>query len=273
MRLKKGLVLSFATLALFVAALVPRVAYAQVGTYVFDEYGLLSNDEFAHLEGQGKEYASTYDVGVYLLITNNMGQSDPSSSERNEFARQYYEDKGLGLGSGKDGILFVIAVDSRDYVTVKHFDDSSKDPFSNDSVDAMEDDVVDRLGDDEWYEGCATYYKTIGEHLAYFAKNGKQWKKPKILGTIFKGLATLLTPLLVALGIVSSEKDAMKTARLQTEASSYEKAGSFNLSVSTDTFVNRTMNVTPIPHDDDDDNKSGGWSDMGGGFSGSGGGT
>lgn len=271
MRLKRRLALVLATFALLIAAFVPHVAYAQTGNYVFDEYDLLSQDEFSRLEGQGTEYADQYGVGVYLLITSNMGSYSPSSSERNEFARQYYLTHGLGLGSGKDGIIFVIAVDSRDYVTVKHFADVSHDPFSNDSVDTMEEAVVDHLGDDEWYEGCAAYYSTIGDHLDYFAKNGKQWESPHYLTTIVKLLVTIAAPLFVASGVVSSEKNAMKTARLQTEASSYEKPNSFDLRVSTDTFLRRTMNVTPIPKDDDHDH-GGGWSDMGGGFSGSGGG-
>ena len=270
MRLKRTLLITLAAVAVFTAALLPNVAFAQSGTYVFDEYGLLSQDDFSRLEGQGSEYASTYNVGVYLLITNEMGQSNPSSSERNEFARQYYLSHDLGVGSGKDGIIFVIAVDSRDYVTVKHFDDKSHDPFSNDSVNELEDNVVDCLKDDEWSEACSQYYKTVGDHLSYFAKNGKQWRKPRIILTLVKVLATLAIPLMIAYGIVSGEKKAMQTARLQTEASNYTKPNSFNLRVSTDTFVNRVMNVTPI-HDDDDDHDSG-WSDMGGGFSGSGGG-
>ncbi|MDO4806574.1 MAG: TPM domain-containing protein [Coriobacteriales bacterium] len=270
MRLKRIALLCFASVALFALLLCPRVAFARSGSYVFDEYELLSQDDFSNLESMGSRYAKEYDVGVYLLITDQMGQWDPSSSERNEFARQYYLSHNLGLGSGKDGIIFVIAVDSRDYVTVKHFDDSTLDPFSNDSVDYMEEEVTDCLGDDEWYEGCETYYQIIGDHLAYFAKNGEQWEKPHILSSIIKAAVTLFTPLLVALGVVSGEKDAMKTARMQTEASSYMKADSFALSVSTDTFVNRTMSVVPI-HSDDDDSDSG-WSSMGGGFSGSGGG-
>lgn len=271
MRLKKTLLATFATLALLAIAFVPRLALAESGRYVFDEYGLLSQGEYDYLESQGAELAHAYDVGVYLLITDDMGTYDPSESERNEFARQFYLSHNLGVGTDDDGIIFVIAVDSRDYVTVKHFNNTSRDPFSNDSVDEIEENVVDYLHDDDWTGGCEAYYETAGDHLAYFAKNGEQWKRPRILGSIIKVLATLLIPLFVAIGVVSSEKNAMKTARLQTEASNYAKAGSFNLRVSTDTFVNRTMSVTPIPKNDDR-GSGGGWSSMGGGFSGSGGG-
>lgn len=271
MRLKRIALLFLVPFALFAALTVPRAAFAQSGSYVFDEYGLLSQDEFMDLESMGARYADNYGVGVYLLITDQMGQWDPSSSERNEFARQYYVSHRLGEGPGDDGIIFVIAVDSRDYVTVKHFDDSSRDPFSNDSVDYMEEEVTDHLGDDEWFEGCETYYQTIGDHLAYFAENGEQWEEPHVFASLIKAAITLLAPLLIAMGVVSSEKSAMKTARMQTEASNYVNPNSFELSVSTDTFVNRTMSVVPI-HTDDDHGSGGGWSSMGGGFSGSGGG-
>lgn len=270
MRIRRITFLVLVPLALLMTLLFPKVACAQSGTYVFDEYGLLSGSEFDELEEYGRQYKKAYDVGVYLLITDQMGQWDPSSSERNEFARQYFESHHLGVGADADGIIFVIAVDSRDYVTVKHFVDSTRDPFSNDSVDVMEDNVTDYLGDDEWYEGCEAYYQTIGEHLEYFATNGEQWEEPHILSSIIKAAVTLFTPLLVALGVISSEKSAMKTARMQTEASNYMDPQSFELTVSTDTFVNRTMSVVPIKTDDDHD--GGGWSDMGGGFSGSGGG-
>lgn len=271
MKLKRRLLLALAPLALFVLALFPLSAYAQTGTYVFDEEGVLSQEEFSQLESQAAGYADTYRVGTYLLLCDNMGTSDPSSSERREFARDYYEQHSLGVGSNRDGIIFVIAVESRDYVTVKHFADSSDDPFSNSSVDVMEDAAVDQLSSDRWYAGGKAYLDTVGEHLAYFAKNGKQWKKPNTVLTVVKVAATLLIPLFIAIGVVSSEKDAMKTARMKTEAANYVEPDSFVLHASTDQFVNRSISATPIPKDDDDDS-DGGWSDMGGGFSGSDGG-
>lgn len=271
MKLKRRLLLALIPLALFVLAISPLPAFAQTGTYVFDEQGVLSQEEFTQLESQAAGYADSYHVGTYLLFCDDMGTSDPSPSERREFARDYFEQHSLGEGPNKDGIIIVIAVESRNYVTVKHFVDTSTDPFSNSSVDVMEDAVVDMIRDDRWYEGGKVYYDTVGQHMAYFATNGKQWKKPNTVVTIIKVAATVLIPLLVAIGVVSSEKNAMKTARIKTEAGNYVEPNSFILHVSTDQFVNRSISATRIPkHDDDSD---GGWTDMGGGFSGSDGGT
>ena len=136
----------------------------------------------------------------------------------------------------------------------------------------MEKDAKSELKSNDWYEAGSSYYNNIGEHLDYFAKNGKQWKKKNLIGTIVKIAATILVPLMIALGITRSAKNAMKTARMQTEAGNYLDPNSFNLRVSTDDFVNRTMSVVPLPKNDDNDSSDSGWSDMGGGFSGSGGG-
>ncbi len=270
MKLKKHLILILAPLALFAALFLPTQALAQSGTYVFDEQEILSSTEFSKLEDKGKTYASTYKVGVYFLFTDSMGTNESSKSGRNEFARNYYEKHNLGVGSNKDGIIFVVAVKSRKYVTVKHFTNSSTDPFSNDSVDLIESNVKDEIKDNKWYKGACAYYDTVGEHLQYFSEHGKQWEEASLLAPLIKLGVTLLVPLAVAIGVVTTNKSAMLTARLQTEASSYLDAGSFSLSRQSDVFVNRTITSTPRPKDNDSD--GGGWSDMGDGFSGSGGG-
>lgn len=265
----KKLLASVFCLALCASMFAAPMAYAETGTYVFDDQGVLSSSDFSALEAKGAEYAAQYNMGVYLLVTDTMGSSNPSSSERNEFARSYYNSHSLGVGSGKDGIIFVIAVKSRDYVTVKHIG-SSNDPFSDECVNALEDKVTEYLHDNDWAGGAKAYYDTAGEQLSYYAATGKQWTKPDLIGLILKILAAIGIPTAVAVSVISGEKNAMKTAREQTEASNYLDRDSLSLSVSNDEFVTTTLAVVPIPKKEE--RGGGGFSDMGGGFSGSGGG-
>lgn len=269
---KIGLPAVFA-LVLFAVLAFPGTAFAQSGKYVFDERNVLSSDDFNQLESKAAEYADKYHIGAYLLFTDHLGDDEGSADGRREFARQYFTQHDLGASPNGDGIILTVAVDGRKYVTVKHFSDSSRDPFSNDSAKAIESEVKSYLKDDEWSEAAKTYYSTVGEHMAYFADHGKQWTEPHIVGTIIKGAATVLMPLMIAFGIVSSERNAMKTARMQTEANNYLDTDTFNLRTSNDIFVDRTISAVPIPHSDDSDSGSdSGWSDMGGGFSGTDGG-
>lgn len=273
MRNHKRLLLALLPLAFFALCLLPNTALAQSGKYVFDENNTLTQDEFNQLETQGAQYADKYHTGVYLLFTNSMGPDEDSGSGKRDFARKYYESNKLGEGSGKEGILFVVATQSRKYVTIKHYDDKAKDPFSNDSVNDLESDAKSYLKKDKWYDAGNSYYEDVGVYLDCFARTGKQWTKPHTVTTIIKIAATILIPLMIALLVVRSEKNAMLTARMQTEAGNYLDSTSVNLRVSNDVFVNRTMSVVPIPKNDSSSSDSdSGWSDMGGGFSGSDGG-
>ena len=268
MKSLKKLFAGMFAMALALSLCVAPSAFADSGKYVFDEYGALSSSEFSQLESHGAALADEYSQGVYLYITDTMGYGgDPTDSQRNEFARDFYVKHNLGVGPDKVGILFVIAVDSRDYVTVKK--QAGNDPFSDDCVDAIESNVKAELKDNDWYGGSKAYYDTVDEQLAYYAATGKQWTEPNIISLVLKILAMLGIPAAVAGAVVSGEKNAMKTARERSEASEYLDRNSLNMTVSTDEFVNTSFVATPRPKES---KSSGGWSDMGGGFSGSGGG-
>lgn len=256
------------------ATLFAAPAYAESGSYVFDEYGVLTSSQFQTLEQKGADYAQQYGIGVYVVFTDMMnGNSNPTSSERNEFGRQFFLNHSLGVGSGKNGIIMCVAVVSRDYVTVKHFNDSGEDPFSNECVDALEDEYVSYLSGNNWYGAANSYYDVVGQQMEYFAATGRQWTEPDPISLLIKVLATLGIPFAVAASVVRGEKNAMLTAREQSEAANYLDRNSLRMTRQDDAFVNRTMSVVPLPkHDDNDSGGGGGWSGMGGGFSGSGGG-
>lgn len=268
MKSLKKLFAGLFSITLCLSLCVAPSAYAASGKYVYDEYGVLSSSEFDELESHAAKLASEYNQGVYFYTTDTMGHGgNPSDSERNEFARDVYLQKGLGVGNDKQGIIFAIAVQSRDYVTVKK--QSGSDPFSNSGVDALESEAVSYLKNNNWYGAAKAYYDTVDEQLAYYTATGKQWSEPDPISLVLKILATLGIPAAVAGAIVTGEKNAMKTAHERSEASEYLDRDSLTLTVAHDEFVNTTLVAAPKPKES---SSGGGWSDMGGGFSGSGGG-
>lgn len=244
------------------------------GTYVTDDYGLFDDSQRMQLEATATELAQKYNMGVYLLVVDYMQDSNgnnlssPSTTERTNFATSFYRAHDLGLGSGKDGIMLVLAVDSRDYVTIAYGQGSHS--FSDEGIEAMESAVTECLGDDDWFEGCDTYYTKTGEQLEYYSVKGEPWTEPDLLSLLLKILAALGIPAGVAGSMVSREKSAMKTAQEKTEADNYLVPGSFSLTHATDTFVNTSLSVVPIPKHEDNDSDGGGFG--GGGWGGGGGG-
>ena len=249
-----------------------EVAY--YGTYVTDDYGLFSDEQRMALEAAATTLAEKYSMGVYLLVVDYMQDSagndlpNPSSAQRTNFATSFYRANDLGLGSGKDGIMLAIAVDSRDYVTIAYGQGSYS--FSDEGISEMEDAVTSYLGDNDWYGGCDAYYDRIGEQLEYYSVRGEPYTEPDLISFILKILAALGIPAGVAASVVGREKSAMKTAREQTQAQNYLVRNSLELKHASDKFVNTTMTVTPIPKDDD--HGSGGGGGFGGGGWGGGGG-
>ena len=262
-------------LALFPA---PQAAYAESGTYVFDEYGCFAADEFQALEAKGAELADKYDMGVYFLTTDYMnGLADPSSSQRTDYATTYYKNHGLGLNPADgrnygDGIMFVIAVASRDYVTIAYGQGSYS--FSDEGIEAMEDTVLDNIADhkDDWYGAATTYYSQVGSQLQYYDAHGKAQQPIGLTGYLIRFFIFLGIPLIITFLVIRSWRNQMKTAVEKSEASSYLDAGSLNLTRSDDQFVNTTLAVTPKPKHEDRGGGGGWGGGGGGGFSSSGGG-
>ena len=241
------------------------------GTFVTDDYGLFSDEQRATLEAKATELAQKYDMGVYLLIVSKMnGLDNPTQAQRTNFATSFYRANNLGLGSGRDGIMFVIAVDSRDYVTIAFGQGSYS--FSDEGVAYMEDAVREKLGSNKWYDGCKVYYDTIGEQLEYYSVKGEPWHEPDFISLVLKVLAILGIPAGVARAKVRREEDAMYTAREKTEAASYLIPGSLVLTQKTDEFSHTTHVVTPIPQHESSSSGGGGSSFGGGGWGGGGGG-
>ena len=268
-------------IALSISTAFAPLAFASQEPYVRDEYGVLSTSDRSDLESQAEAMASKYNIGVYLLVVDDVGSQSARS-----YAKSYYKDNDLGVGQLKAGILFLIAVDSRDYVTITYGDAGGKtipdaggvDAFTDARIQNMENDILKYLRNDDWTGAAKVYYQDAEETLAYLAANGEPMNNYRLNNSSSQeedesdGLFAKLLGILAAIGIpagvagakVSGEKKAMKTAREASEASSYLQRGSLELSVSNDQFVNSTVVAAPIPkHDDDDDRGA-----FGGGFGG-----
>ena len=276
---------TFKRIASFLFALVlcaglfalPAKALAASDQYVYDEEGVFTEQQLQTLNEEGAALASKYNMGVYFLVTDYMnGLSDPSSSQRTEYATNFYKENNLGLNpaDGKnygDGIMFVIAIKSRDYVTVAYGQGSYS--FSDKGIEDMEDEVLDNIkdGKNDWYGAATTYYDEVGGQLAYYAKHGKAQNPIGLFGYLIRIFIFVGIPLIITFFVINGWRSAMKTAVEKSEASNYLDAGSVDITRSHDQFIHTTHIVTPRPKNES--KGGGGWGGGGGGgFSSSGGG-
>lgn len=240
------------------------------GTFVLDEYGALSSDAKQQLERQGDFLAERYHMGVYLLVVSNIG-----SQQAREYATEYYKSRNLGIGEGKSGVLFLVAVDSRDYVTITYGDGIKA--FTDYGVKSLEERIVPSLKDNQWDNAGSAFYHRATYLLEYRAETGSafDWKsgdsaQDKLFDLLLQVGMALVIAGVAAGGLSAMEYRKMKTARLKTEAADYVERGSFKLTAQNDWFVTSTMSVVPLP--DDNDSSGGGSTIFSDGFGGSSGG-
>lgn len=247
-------------------------AGASPNTFIYDLYGLFDDKQESELTSRAQQLAREYDMGVYLLTTSYMdGLANPTSSQRTNYATTFYKDHALGLGEGHSGIMLVIAVTSRDYVTIAYGGGWYE--FNDQGIEAMEDAVTSKLADDLWFEGATAYYDQIGTQLAYFNEHGEPGQPWGPLDWALRLLIVLGVPLPIAGLIIFTQVKSMRPVRERTEATEYLDRNSLAIAAANDTFINTTVIATPRAESSGSSGGGGGWGGGGGGsFSSSGGG-
>lgn len=222
--------------ALLCAVLLALPALAG-GSYVVDEAGLLGGDT-ASLESQAADLAGQYGVGVYFVTVNDMG-----GMAVRDYAKQYYQQNALGEGSDQSGILFLVCMGTRDYVTVTY--GGGVHAFTDYRIAQIEESVKPKLSDGDYTGAAETYMSLCGDTLQYMAENGEPLDSNNDPGsaggrTAVKVLITVLAPCLIAGAVCAVFYAQMKTAKEQREAGSYVPENGFTLSRRTDMFTHTT---------------------------------
>lgn len=239
--------------------------------FVQDYYGLFSESEWDSLETRAADLSAVCNCGVYLLTVD-----DIDGMNVRDYAKAYYRQYGVGLGASKSGILFLIAVDSRDYVTITYGDATTI--FTDYQIERLEDAIVDEISEDRWVDGATAYLDCAEEAIAFYVENGEPLDSHNAprnipLMVIVAIVAGLVIAGLIAGGLTYGPYRAMRTAREATEAFDYvDDDRPLQLTSERDSY--RTTTVVAVPlHKNDDDGPGGGGSFIdSGGFGGSSGG-
>ena len=260
--MKKKLFSLLTALVLCLLCAVP--AFAEM-PLVMDTYELFKPEATAELEQKAQDASAGHGVNVYLLTVSDIGGQNVR-----EFAKDWYRDYDLGYGEGKSGILFLIALDSRDYVTITY--GGGVTAFTDYRIKQIEDAVVPYLSDDDWAEAASEYLSMCADTLDFYAEHGE----PLDVDNDTSGWPILLlivigVPMIIAGIVCGVLYSQMKTARLKTEANDYIGAG-LKLRVQVDNYTHTDrVQVYDPPHEES--SSSGGSSVDSDGFGGSSGGS
>lgn len=250
-----------ATLVLALCCAVPVWADDSL-PLILDGYALFDDATNAALEQRAQAAGAGHDCNIYFVTTD-----DISDDTAREYAKWVYTNNDLGYGDEHSGVLFLIALNSRDYVTITY--GGGVTAFTDYRIGQIEDEIVPMLSAGSYRLAAETYIDRCGETLDYYETEGKPIDAPDNSGWI-KVLIVILAPLAVA-GIVCAIFYAqMKTAHTQSHAAAYMPETGFTLYANQDIYTHTTETRTYSPEKDNSD--SGGSSTDSDGFGGSSGG-
>lgn len=201
-----------------------------------DDADILTDSEEKELSQQLDTISEKQECDVVVVTVDSL---DGKSVE--SYADDYYDDNGYGYGEEKSGILFLVAMDDREWnISTSGYAITA---FTDAGLAYMEDQFVSDLSDGAYLDAFSKYASLSDDFLTQ-AKNGE----PYDTGNLPKGtvsplwiLGDLLIGGVIAFVMALIKKAKLKSVKSQVAATEYEKAGSLNLTVRTDRFINRVV--------------------------------
>lgn len=222
--------------------------------FIQDNAQLISAFGNATMENRAVEMANTYGCGVYVLTVDTM-----NGAEVRDFAKDYYTQHGLGVGEFSNGVLFLVAMDTREYVTITYGQNPQQSgdygigimAFTDGGIEYLEEEVVPYLSDGDYDGAFDTYLNICEEYLSYYTENGEGMVPESSSERLLKVAAVIFIPLIIALIVCLVFLSQMKTAKIAKEAGDY--VDDLTVTARHDQYTHTTRERREISKDDDSD--------------------
>lgn len=202
-------------------------------TRLVDQADLLSDSEETELLGMLDEISERQQTDLVIVTKKSLGKKTPM-----EAADDFYDRKGYGFGEDKDGILFLISMEERDwYISTAG---SGITAVTDAGREYMAEQFVYDLGEGE-YAAAFTSFARLCDDFITQARTGEPYDAGNLPKEPFEPVLTLVIVLfisfvisLIATGIM---KGKLKSVYSRSEADSYVKSGSMKLTKTNDLFL------------------------------------
>lgn len=211
------LLVSLSTPAVLAAAL-PRLC---------DHADLLTPAEESRILAALDKASEAAQADLVIVTEDSIGGQSPRG-----YADDFFDYNGYGLGSGRDGVLLLIVMDTRDwYISTSGV---CINMFGASDIDALGEAMVDDLGDGDY----ADAFETFIDECAYVIdgeRNGYPFDAMQAL------VVSVVVGLLAAFVGTGKMKADLKSVRRQSAAGDYVKPNSMNVTESQEIFLYRNV--------------------------------
>ena len=205
---------------------------------IHDEAGLMSDAQITELEELADSVSASTGLDLVILTTENLGGRSPAV-----YADDYYDSNGYG----EDGMLFMLAMQERDwYISTAG---KAIDSFDDRDIDALLDAGLAYFSVGYHYEGfCEVLRQTENLWGSHTARNGSAsihldrasssgWGQTFLISMLIGGVISGIVILIM--------RGAMNTKRAQRSAADYLIPGSYHLRTRQDIFLYSNVTKTP----------------------------
>lgn len=234
---------------------VPAQAEAQLD-YVTDAAGLLTEEETLRLNETAAEIAETYDCAPYIVTMQDYNQLE-NASDVEAAAESLYLGYELGAGEQQSGILLLLSMAERDYALYAYGYGTTA--FTDYGREYLADTFLPDFGDDQWYDGFATYLATCDD-MIWKAQEGKAVDVSSATEPhtgLAIGICVVLS-FLIAFVVRTVLVGQLKSVKAGTQAGAFVSGGGLTLSEREDRYLYTT--VSRIYDPPQESNSSGGGS-------------
>ena len=240
---------------------------------ITDDAQLLTGDQLAELSAYVRDLTAQYQTDFVIVTVNSLGGKTPKA-----YANDFYDSNNCGYGANRDGILMLVAMESRDYYFLTNGMPTEKLAQAG-GISALENKVVSHLSSGNYYKAFDTFLGTAAGIIAKplsapgapnpaynddFVYIGfddvptaaERWQRIGIFAVIGAAIGFLTTFLMTR---------GMKTARAQKYAMDYVRHGSFHLTRQQDIYLYRTRTRVRVQSNNNSSGGRSGGSSRGGG--------
>ncbi|MDR2729738.1 MAG: TPM domain-containing protein [Treponema sp.] len=199
---------------------------------VVDNAGLLSGSEIAELERLTAEIASTYNFDIVIVTEKNISGASPM-----DYADDFFDYNGYGLGQDRDGCLFLQVTETRDY----WFSTSGRgiNILNSTAYERLEQNVVKFLKNDEPAQAYLSFINDWEKFLVLDAK-GKSYNFIHVHVPVIYRVAWIVS-LIIGFFSVMAMKAKMNNVHPKMEANNFIIPGSLAFTQKNDIFLYSTV--------------------------------
>ncbi|MGM9652910.1 MAG: TPM domain-containing protein [Eubacteriales bacterium] len=245
--MKKKILLILFIFTLCFGMAVPMLAedgFADAYCRVMDMADLLSDSEEEALIARLDEIRLRQKVDVIVATTNDL-----EGYSVRDYADDIYDYCGFGYGTERDGVLLLISMEDRDwYISTCGYGISA---FTDAGIEYIGEQIRPDLSEGS-YAAAFDTYASLCDRFITQARSGTPYDRGTLPREPLSGIwivLSILIGIVLSMITVGGMKAKLKTVRTQTEADSYVRDGSMNITDSRDMFLYHTVTRTAKPKD------------------------